>query len=338
MKHSVYPLLVGLALVFLSACEPETSTKKEQPVRVNAAIAAVVNGEYIQATEVELEAAAQGLIDVGERLDVKDPVFSQILEQLIDQKLLSQEALARGLDQDESARHRLHAARERILGNLYVEKLVSEQVDEAAVMKMYRAQVELQQLGEEVLVRHILVKTQAEADKLYKDLRNGKEFAELAFTYSIDRATSAEGGLMGYFLPDELSDPFPSVINRTAVGAHSKPFETELGWHILKVDDRRKEEPPSLDEMRPKIVQYLTLSEISKSLKRLRTRSEIETVTGKDSPDSLDVDAGDVDATDDSLDDASDDDLTDDAGDVADDEKDDTVDAKPDTTPTPKAE
>lgn len=319
MKLSIYPLLGGLALVFLSACEQQPTGKTEQPLRVSAVVSAVVNGEYILATEVELEAASQGLIDVGERLDTKDPVFGQILDQLIDQKLLAQEALARGLDQDEGSRHRLHAARERILGNLYVEKLVSEEVDESAVLKMYQAQVELQQLGEEVLIRHILVKTEAEAQKLHADLKAGKEFAELAFTYSIDRVTSAEGGLMGYYLPDELSDPFPRVINRTAVGAISPPFETELGWHILKVDDRRREEPPTLDEMRPKIVQYLTLSEISKSLKRLRTRSEIQTVTGGDpmtafEQDSLDdveksedTDLTTEDSTDDSSGDTTDD-------------------------------
>jgi len=325
MKHVFYPVVSCLALVFLGACEQEPTVKKEQPVRVNAAIAAVVNGEYILATEVELEAAAQGLLDVGKRLDVKDPVFSQILEQLIDQKLLAQEALARGLDQDESARHRLHAARERILGNLFVERLVSDEVDESAVLKMYQAQVQLQQLGEEVLIRQILVKTEAEANKLYNELKGGKEFAELAFTYSEDRVTSAEGGLMGYFLPEELADPFPRIINRTAVGAISKPFESELGWHILKVDDRRKEEPPSLDEMRPKIVQFLTLSEISKSLKRLRTRSEIQTITGGDPKTVFENDT---------LEDEKDlDDTTN--GDDEDEKKDDTTPKEPDETATP---
>mgnify|MGYP001356449529 FL=1 len=250
---------------------------------------------------------------------------SQILEQLIDQKLLAQEALARGLDQDESARHRLHAARERILGNLFVERLVSDEVDESAVLKMYQAQVQLQQLGEEVLIRQILVKTEAEANKLYNELKGGKEFAELAFTYSEDRVTSAEGGLMGYFLPEELADPFPRIINRTAVGAISKPFESELGWHILKVDDRRKEEPPSLDEMRPKIVQFLTLSEISKSLKRLRTRSEIQTITGGDPKTVFENDT---------LEDEKDlDDTTN--GDDEDEKKDDTTPKEPDETATP---
>ena len=282
MTRFFLPLLGGLALVFISACDKQETVKKDQPLRVNAAIAAVVNGEYILSSEVEIEAAAQGRMEPGSKLDITDPNFDDVLQQLIDQKLLAQEALARGLDQDESARHRLHAARERILGNILVENLVSEEVDETAILEMYQAQTELQQLGEEVLIRHILVNTKEEADELYDRLKGGAEFAELAFQNSIDRETNAEGGLIAYVLPEAMGEPFASVINRTAVGAISRPFESELGWHILKVDDRRAEEPPTLDETRPKIVQFLTLSEISKVLKRLRTRSEIQTITEGD--------------------------------------------------------
>lgn len=282
MKQYLFPAFTGLALVFLTGCQQEAPRDAEQPLRVNAAIAAVVNGEYILASEVELEAAAQGKLSAGERLDVDDPLFDDILQQLIDQKLLAQEALVRGLDQDDGARHRLHAARERILGNILIENLVADQVDETAILKMYKAQTELQQLGEEVLIRHVQVDTKEEAEKLYKELKSGTEFAEIAFTYSTDRSTSAEGGLLPYLLPEELADPFPGIINSTAVGQFSKPFQDDFGWHIIKVEDRRKEEPPSLDEMRPKIVQFLTLSEISKALKRLRSRAEIQTITGSD--------------------------------------------------------
>lgn len=282
MKRIIFPAFTALSLVFLGSCDQNTPVEKEQPLRVNAAIAAVVNGEYILASEVELEAAAQGKLAAGERLEVDDPVFDEILQQLVDQKLLAQEALSRGLDQDESSRHRLHAARERILGNILVEQLVAVEVDETAILKMYDAQTELQQLGEEVLIRYIQVDSKEEAEKLYAELKRGEEFAEIAFTYSKDKQTSAEGGLMPYLLPEELADPFPRIINSTAVGQFSKPFESELGWHIIRVEDRRKEEPPSLDEMRPKIVQYLTLSEISKALKRLRTRADIQTITGSD--------------------------------------------------------
>ena len=272
-------LITGLVMA-LGACEDPAPETTVVPIRVDSTIAAVVNGETIRASEVELEAAAQGKIDPGQELDVDDPVFDEILQQLIDQKLLAQEAIRRDLNSDENAIHRLQAARERILGNILVENLVAEEVDEAAILEMYEAQTALQQLGEEVLVRHIVVDSQDVANELYDELRGGAEFAELAFAHSIDCSTNAEGGLLGYVLPEEFAEPLPSVINRTAVGAISQPFRTELGWHIIKVEDRRTERPPTFDETRPKIVQFLTLNEISKVLTRLRTRADIQTITG----------------------------------------------------------
>lgn len=270
-------LIGGLAL-FLSACGSNEDAGSGTPVRVSATVAAVVNGEPILAAEVEVEAAAQGKIDVGDRLEFDDPVFAQILDQLIDQKLLAQEALQRGLDQGESAQHRLQTARERILGNILVENLVAQEVDEAAILEMYEAQVALAQLGEEVLVRYIVVDSEEEANELYQELRNGAEFAELAFAHSIDRTTNAEGGLLGYVLPEQFSGSFARAINNTAVGAFSRPFEGDLGWQIVKVDDRRTEEPPTFDEVRPTIIQYLTLSEISRALTSLRERANIATI------------------------------------------------------------
>lgn len=275
-------LIGGLAL-FLSACGSNEDPGSGTPVRVSATIAAVVNGEPILAAEVDVEAAAQGKIDVGDQLEFDDPIFGEILDQLIDQKLLAQEALVRGLDQGESAQHRLLTARERILGNILVENLVAQEVDEAAILEMYEAQTALQQLGEEVLIRHIAVDTEEEANELYQELRGGAEFAELAFAHSIDRNTNAEGGLIGYVLPEEFPGPFARAINNTAVGAFSRPFEGDLGWHIIKVDDRRTEEPPTFDEVRPTIIQFLTLNQISRVLTSLRERANIATITeGRD--------------------------------------------------------
>ncbi|MAK62993.1 MAG: peptidylprolyl isomerase [Ponticaulis sp.] len=294
MQKALATLFMGGLLAAMGACDNTSGDESGPPIRVSAAVAAVVNNEPILASEVELEAAAQGKIVPGERLDVDDPDFEEILQQLIDQKLLAQEAMTRKLNEEESAIHRLQAARERILGNILVENLVAEEVDESAIMEMYEAQVALLELGEEVLVRHILVDSESTADELYEQLRGGAEFAELAFAYSADPNSRAEGGLLGYVLPEEFPDPFPRVISRTAVGAISQPFESELGWHIVKVDDRRTEAPPTFDETRPKIVQFLTLNEISKVLARLRTRADIQTITDGDSMDVFEADADDI--------------------------------------------
>lgn len=290
MRLSLASLILGGLALTVAACERAEEEPKGVPVRVNGTVAAVVNNEPILASEVELEAAAQGLIPEGEALDVDNPDFERILNQLIDQKLLAQEAETRGLDDDPNTIRRLESFRERILGNILVESLVAEEVNEAAILEMYEAQMSLLELGEEVLIRHILVESRSTANDLYEQLRQGAEFAELAFAYSADNGSRAEGGLLGYVLPEEYPD-FKDAINRTAVGAISRPFQTELGWHIIKVDDRRAERPPSFDEMRGTIASFLIKSEVSKILESLWTRAEIQTITGGDPMELFEIDA-----------------------------------------------
>jgi peptidyl-prolyl cis-trans isomerase C len=66
------------------------------------------------------------------------------------------------------------------------------------------------------------------------------------------------------------------MIADTQEGEVSKPFQSEDGWHILKVKDRRTRAPKTRDEMRPEIVTFLTLNEISKILRELRTKATIQ--------------------------------------------------------------
>jgi peptidyl-prolyl cis-trans isomerase C len=69
----------------------------------------------------------------------------------------------------------------------------------------------------------------------------------------------------------------------------SKPFETDLGWHLVKIDERRKEQPPSIDELRGPILKHLTTMQIGEVLKQLRTEAKIEKQTSpRNSP--LEVD------------------------------------------------
>ena len=289
MRLSTASLILGGLILTMTSCTDKPDEPKGVPIRVSGTVAAVVNNQPILTSEVELEAAAQGLIQEGEKMDVEDPDFERILNQLIDQKLLAQEAVVRGLDDDPNTIRRLENFRERILGNILVENLVSEEVDEAAILEMYEAQMSLLELGEEVLIRHILVESLQTANELYDKLRGGAEFAELAFAYSADASSRAEGGLLGYVLPEEYPD-FEDAINRTAVGAISRPFKTDLGWHIIKVDDRRAERPPTFDEMRGTIARFLIKSEVSKSLESLWTRADIQTVTGGDPMELFEID------------------------------------------------
>ena len=267
-------LFAGLAVLAAAACSPPP--EEEVPVRVEGATAATVNGEKIYVSDVELEAVARGLVPAGQKVKAGDPDYDTVLSQLIDQKLMAQEALRRGLDKDPAAQRRLQMAAERILGNLLVENLVAEDVTEDQIEAMYEEQVTLQQDDDEVRIAHILVDTKEEAQELFDRVQSGESFESLVSTYSKDSATRMEQGDLGYVSPNDEPAPLPLVIANTGVGEVSPPFQTADGWHILKVKDRRSRPPKTREEMRPDIVTFLTLEQISKILRRLRAEAQIQ--------------------------------------------------------------
>ncbi|MEO1553292.1 MAG: peptidylprolyl isomerase [Pseudomonadota bacterium] len=267
--------IIGLALVGLSACDqaPNTITA---PTVIDSATAAVVNGEAIYIRDVELEAVAQGMIVPGSDFGTSHPDFPQILDQLIDQRLLAQEAVRRGLDQQPEAARRLAAGRERLLGNILVESLVATEVTDDAIDRMYEEQVKLQQLDDEVRLRRIIVETEAEAANILEELNDGRDFAEAALEHSTDIRTRLEGGDLGWIKPNELGDPDAAIIGNTVTGNVSEVFQTETGWAILKVDERRTTPPKTKAEMRPEIITFMTFTQISDILRELRFSANIQ--------------------------------------------------------------
>ena len=277
LKQQTVGIAASLTLVFgfVAACGQQT------PVSVAATsiddeTAARVNGEAIFMSDVELEAVAQGLIEPDTEFSPRHPEFPQVLEQLIDQRLLAQEALRRELDQDPTAIRRLAAGRERLLGNILVENLVANEVTEQAIDRMYEEQVKLQQLDDEVRLRQIVVDTAELAEQIHQELEAGRDFAEAALEYSEDVRTRLEGGDIGWIQPNDLIDPIPAMIGDTVTGTFSSPFETEDGWLILKVDERRTTPPKTKQEMRPEIITFLTFTQISDILSELRNQADIE--------------------------------------------------------------
>lgn len=267
--------VLGVLIATLAACDP-APTVRTNAATIDDITAAVVNGEAIYISDVELEAVAQGMIDPNSEFGPAHPDFPNILDQLIDQRLLAQEAIRRGLDQDPAALRRLGAGRERLLGNILVESLVATEVTEQAIDRMYEEQVKLQQLDDEVRVRQIIVATAEDAARVQDELSAGRDFADAALEVSTDVRTRLEGGDLGWINPNELDDPYPARIGDTVTGSVSQSFETVAGWVILKVDERRTTPPKTKDEMRPEIITFMTFTQISDVLRDLRNTASIQ--------------------------------------------------------------
>ncbi len=269
------PICLGLfAVLGLTACDDQSNTLYGAR-QIDSATAALVNGEPIYVSDVELEATAQGKIEPGDAFDPDHPDYQIVLDQLVDQRLLAQEAVRRGLDVDTAARRRLEAGRERILGNILVESLVASEVTEAAIDEMYAAQVALQQIDDEVRLRHILLDTEDDANAVLVQLQGGADFTDTAFQKSRDTRTRLDGGSFGWISPNEMIEPFPENIGDTETGSLGGPFQSEQGWHIIRVDERRTTPPKTKDEMRPEIVTFLTFTQISDILTDLRIGADI---------------------------------------------------------------
>jgi peptidyl-prolyl cis-trans isomerase C len=278
-NHLTGVAAAALLALGLAGCGGPASEVASAAAADPSAVAALVSGQPIYVSDVELEARVQGTIEGDERLEVDSAEFNEILDQLIDIKLLAMEAVSRGLDEEPESRHRLDTARDNILGNILVDRVVEERVDEAAIKKMYEAQIAIWELGDEAHIRHIVAPTKEDIEKVVTELKGGADFAILASRKSSDDATRMEGGDLGYMTEEEATPEFAKVIRETPTGGISKPFQTDMGWHVAKIDDRRKEQPPSMEELRGPILKHLTMMQIGDVLKELRQEAKIEKQT-----------------------------------------------------------
>lgn len=98
-------------------------------------------------------------------------------------------------------------------------------------------------------VRHILIRTneltssddaKARLEQLKLRLDGGEDFATIARAHSDDRGSAVNGGELGWTSPGDLVKQFEAVMNRMPLNKVSEPFQSQFGWHILEVLDRRQ--------------------------------------------------------------------------------------------------
>jgi peptidyl-prolyl cis-trans isomerase C len=276
---------VGLALaaaLSLAACG-KGGNAEHAPERGDQA-AAKVDGQTIWSSDVKREAVAQGLIGEGEPLDVSSDLFRRVLDEVVDQRLLAGEAVRRKLDKDPIAQRRMTAARDRVLGDMLVESVVSDAVNDNAVRGLYQEQLKLAKRSEEIHARQIVLPNAAEADAVRKLLATGASFEQLAMEKSTDAATRFNGGDLGYFTIDVMPEAYGAALKTAKPGQIVGPFAVEGGFALVKVEDRRVEQPITLEVARPQIVRFLTYDQIRDLLEKLRGRAKVQVMVKTDAP------------------------------------------------------
>ncbi len=110
---------------------------------------------------------------------------------------------------------------------------------------------------EEVRARHILVEKEEEAKAALARIRQGEDFAKVAAELSRDPGSGKEGGDLGYFTQDRMVPQFGKAAFEAKVGEVTEPVQTQFGWHIIKVEDKRARPLPKFEEVKSEIDGYL---------------------------------------------------------------------------------
>jgi peptidyl-prolyl cis-trans isomerase C len=198
-----------------------------------------------------------------------------LITHLVDMILLSRAAEEQGLSGSDDFKRRFAAMRTKLLAGLMLRQIAQKSVSEEAMHKVYDDAVK--QMGEEqeVRARHILVESEDQAKAIQADLKKGADFAELAKQKSKDPA-AADGGDLGYFTKDQMVPEFADVAFKLDKGQISDPVKTAFGWHIIKVEDKRKKPVPTYDQVKDQLATVVVQQSQADLVNKLRNQAKIE--------------------------------------------------------------
>lgn len=228
-------------------------------------VVATVNGQNITlghmiALRAGLPEQYQGLPD--------DALFKGILEQLVQQAALSQ-----AIEGSVTKRDLLSLENERrgFLSAVALRKVVEAAVTDEALQAAYDARFADAAPQTEYNASHILVETEAKAKGLKAEIDGGADFAQLAQEHSSDGA-AANGGSLGWFGLGMMVKPFEDAVVAMKPGEVAGPLQTQFGWHLVKLNETRIADAPTLDEMR---------DELASQIEQEAINAHIEAVTAK---------------------------------------------------------
>ena len=228
----------------------------------NVEIVASING--INITRHEIDRAAEDNFET--LIQVPEAQQAFFLSSLVAiQKIAARNAISEGLANSDAVQQRLAYQKEKILHDIWVAEQIHARITKNDIRAYFDTYVapELAKQNEnveEVEARHILVATQGEAETVIKRLEKGEGFAALAGELSLGPSAS-RGGNLGYFLAEEMVQAFSDAAFALQPGELSGPVETEFGWHVIRLEDRRVVPPPSFEDLSEQIRAFLEQQE-----------------------------------------------------------------------------
>ena len=231
-------------------------------------VVATVNGQDITlghmiALRASLPEQYQSLPD--------DALFKGILDQLIQQS-----ALAQSVEGKLGARDALQMQNEQrgFLSSVALRRVVDGAVSDQAIQAAYDARYTSAAPQTEYNASHILVATEEEATALKGQIDGGADFAALAKEKSTDGA-AANGGSLGWFGLGMMVKPFEEAVVKMQAGEVAGPIQTQFGWHLVKLNEKRVAKAPTLDEVREELAAQIEQEAVTRHIEAVTAAAQV---------------------------------------------------------------
>ncbi len=245
------------------------------PAFADGKVLAKVDGKDVTDADVAL---AQS--EIGPNLGSIPPEqrTAVLVNYIIDNRLMTAAAEKAGYGSDASMAARLDYYKGRALRDLFFDKSVTGAVTDAEAKKIYDKKVGEIKPVEEVRALHILVAKKEEADDLVAKLKAGGDFGALAKEKSTDTGSGAAGGDLGYFAKDQMVKPFEDAAWALKKDEVSAPVQSQFGWHIIKMVDKRTKPAPAFETVKDGILNGLVQQKAQEIIGGLHKAAKIEYV------------------------------------------------------------
>lgn len=202
-----------------------------------------------------------------------DVLFDGIKEQLIQQTVL-----AKAYDgPDYAIGIRLENEERTLKAGSAINLAVQERVNDAALQALYEERFANADPQEEYNASHILVETEQEAIDLIAELQAGADFAALAQEHSTG-PSGPNGGQLGWFGVGMMVPPFEDAVIAMQPETISAPVQTQFGWHVIRLNEKRVLGIPTLDDVRADLADELNQLAIEAEISELMENAAVDEV------------------------------------------------------------
>lgn len=206
---------------------------------------------------------------------LKDRV--EMAKQMAETMLFAEGAKLSGLEKREDVAFKLKWHRIQTLTEEYLKEISKKwDMSDKAAKKYYETHKDEFEQAAGTHIRHILTTTEKDAKDAIADIDKDKDFDKAAAKYSKDTNTAANGGDLGYVekgtMPAELEKAVDKAKKDEVVG----PIKTDLGWHIMKILDRRDKKQLTFEEAKDEVMQRMQMSYIGQELEKLKKKIKVD--------------------------------------------------------------